>query len=349
MKQIKHRSIYITNTSNFLYSSFNSNVMKKQLFFLILATLAGMNFSFGQTCGDALHPMAGKSYTYTVTTNPTGGTYNWYVTSDPNLLTGAPIPSGGGIIVAGTGYNAPSSTSATIDIIWTSQAVAAALAATPTKYYLVVKYTTSCSNNLKPWIIKPMNLFQIAVENVKSDGTTYADICRSDVVSAIVDPTDDQVVYNYGENALYLKVTANNFSTSWTPKIDIAALTASITSPQTIQSIEWSLTTTFTGTSNFDLATGVGAPVPDKGGDNVTSGTDEFVYIKIIVVDGKFEGIADQALALNLSATDSATNPDVDVDPTTCLAVAENDFVIQTLKARPAITNPVPAPFLTAK
>jgi hypothetical protein len=337
------------NTRKLYNSHLKSNVMKKQLFLLILAGLAGMNFSFGQTCGDALHPMAGKSYTYSVTTNPAGGTFNWYVTSDPNLLTGAPIPSGGGILIAGAGYNTPSSTSSSIDITWTAQAVAAALAATPTKFYLVVKYTTNCSDNLKPWIITPMNLFEITVENIKSDGSTYADICRSDVVSAIVDPTDDQVVYNYGENALYLKVTAKNFTTSWTPKIDMAALNASIASPQIVKSIEWSLTTTFTGTSNFDLTTGIGAAVPDKGGDNITSGTDEFIYIKIIVEDGKFEGTADQTLALNLSATDVASNPDVDVDIATCAPVAENDNMTQVLKARPSITSPNPTPFLTAK
>lgn len=349
MKRNKHKRIFKTYTSKIFIHFFNLNVMKKQLFLMVMALIAGMSYSFGQTCGDALHPMAGKLYTYTVTTNPAGGTFNWYVTSDPNLLTGAPIPSGGGIIVAGTGYNTPTSTSASIDITWTAQAVAAAQAATPTKYYLVVKYTTGCSNNLKPWIIKPMNLFMIAVENVKSDGTAYADICRSDVVSATVDPTDDQVVYNYGENALYMKVTANNFTTSWTPKIDIAALTASLTAPQSIKSIEWSLTTTFTGTSNFDLATGIGAPVPDKGGDNITTGTDEFIYIKIVIVDGKFEGTADQSLALNMSATDVASNADVDYDTTTCATVPENDHVTQILKGRPAITNPVPAPFLTAK
>ena len=321
--------------------------MKKQLFLLSLVFFT-VNFAYGQTCGDALHPMAGRAYTYSVTTNPAGGTFNWYVTSDPNLLTGAVIPSGG-ILIAGTGYNNPASTSSTIDITWTAQAVAAALAATPTKFYLVVKYTTDCSNNLKPWIIQPMNLFEITVENIKSDGTAYADICRSDVVSAIVDPADDQVVYNYGENAIYLKVTAKNFTTSWIPKIDIAALSATLTSPQVITSMEWSLTTTFTGTSNFNLTTGVGAAVPDKGADNITSGTDEFIYVKVIIQDGKFEGLADQTLALNVSATDVALNPDVDVDPATCVAVAENDHVTQVLKARPSITNPNPTPFLIAK
>jgi len=321
--------------------------MKKHLSLLILALVSGL-YSFGQTCGDALHPMAGKTYTYSVTANPAGGTFNWYVTTDVNLLTGAVIPSGGGNIITGTGYNTPASTLASVDITWTSQAVAAAK--TGTKFYLVVKYTTDCSNNLKPWIIQPMNLFEITVENVKSDGSAYADICRSEIISAIVDPSNDQVEYNYGENALFLKVTANNFTTSWTPAIDMTALNNSLVSPQVVKSIEWSLNTTFTGTSNFDLGTGVAtAAVPDKGGDNITTGTDEYIYIKIIITDGKFEGISDQSMTLNISATDAASNPDVDVDPNTCAPVPENDKVTQVLKARPSITSPNPSPFLTPK
>ncbi|MEI6679106.1 MAG: hypothetical protein WCL21_10900 [Mariniphaga sp.] len=323
--------------------------MKKQLFLFLVANLVVLNFTFGQACDNALKPMAGKSYPYSVTVNPTGGTFDWYVTSDTNILTGAHIASGsagGNILVAGTGYNDPAATVATIDIIWSSAAVAAATAGT--KYFLVVKYTTSCSNNLKPWLIAPINLFQIAVENVNSTGAAYADICRSAVIGATVE-SNNTVTYNYGENALYLKVTANNFTTSWTPKVDMTVLNGSITSPQTVKSMEWSLTTTFTGTSNFNLTTGVATTVvPDKGGDNITTGTDEYVYIKIVVQDGKFEGIADQSLALNLSAVDAGLNADVDVDPTTCLAVAENDNVAQVLKARPSITNPSPTPFLTA-
>lgn len=330
--------------------------MKKQLIIsaiFILAVFAGVTNSYGQACDDALNPMAGKKYTYSVEVNPTGGTFDWFVTSDLKLATATAIPSGTGaaatdVIVAGTGYNLPTSTTASIDITWTAKAVADANLPTPVKYYLVVKYTTSCTNNIKPWRIKPINLFQIDVENVNSTGAAYAEICRVGFVDAIIG-ADDKVTYDFGENALYLKVTARNFTGSWTPKIDMSKITPIITSPQTLKSIEWSLTTTFSGTSNFDLATGVATTVvPDKGLDNITTGDDEFVYIKILITDGKFEGLADQTFPLNLSATDIAGNNDVDFDLTTCTAIAENDNVQQVLKARPAITNPSPTPFLTA-
>ena len=330
--------------------------MKKQLFtlvILVLASFAIVSTSYAQ-CDDALRPMAGKKYTYGITVNPTGGTFDWFVTTDPHISVAAPVANGtgaaaGDIIVAGTGYNLPTSTAATIDITWTAKAVANANLPTPVKYYLVVKYTTACTNNIKPWRITPINLFQIAVENVNATGASYADICRQAFVDAIIG-ADDKVTYNFGENALYLKVTANNFTGSWTPKIDIAALQATLTAPQTIKSIEWSLTTTFTGTSNFNLATGVATTVvPDKGADNVTTGTDEFIYIKVIITDGKFEGTADQNLAFNLSATDIAGNKDVDVvTGTPCVITAGVNNVIQKLNARPAMTNPNPTPFLTA-
>ena len=235
--------------------------MKKQLLIsaiFILASFGNATMSYAQ-CDDALKPMAGKKYTYSITVNPAGGTFNWFVTTDPHIAVAAAIPTGtgsaaGDILVSGTGYNDPTSTASTIDITWTAAAVAAAnTTPIPAKYYLVVKYTTSCTNNIKPWRITPINLFQIAVENVNSTGVAYADICRAAFVDAIIG-ADDKVTYDYGENALYLKVTANNFTGNWTPKIDLAALKGSIDATQTIKSIEWSLTTTFTGTSNFDLA-----------------------------------------------------------------------------------------------
>jgi len=329
--------------------------MKKQLLIsaiFVLAVLLSVTNSYAQSCDDALKPMAGKKYTYGITVNPTGGTFDWFVTSDLKLATATAITNGtgaaGDIIVAGTGYNLPTSTTASIDITWTAKAVAEATKAIPVKYYLVVKYTTGCTNNIKPWRITPINLFQITVVNVNSAGDTYAAICRSPFVDAVIG-ADDKVTYDFGENAFYLKVTANNFTGSWTPKVDITALQGSLTTPQTIKSIEWSLTTTFKGTSNFDLATGIATEVViDKGTDNVTTGTDEFIYIKVVVKDASFEGTVIQTLKLNLSAKDVAGNDDVDFDFASCKPGTENDFVEQVLNARPGMTLPTAGPFLIA-
>jgi len=331
--------------------------MKKQLLVLaifVLAIFANVTMSYAQ-CDDALKPLAGKKYTYSVEVNPKGGTFDWFVTTDLKLATATAIPSGtgvaaaGDIIVAGTGYNTPASTTASIDITWTAKAVAEAAAPTLKKYYLVVKYTTTCTNNIKPWRIKPINLFQIAVENINSAGAAYLPICRVGFVDAIIG-ADDKVTYDFGENALYLKVTANNFTGNWTPKIDIAALKGSIAAPQTIKSIEFSRDLSFSSDSTIDLTSGIASKaVSDHLGDNITTGTDEFVYIKIVVKDDSYEGVADQTLALNFSATDIAGNKDVDVvTGTPCVITAGVNNVSQVLNARPSITNPNPTPFLTA-
>jgi len=330
--------------------------MKKQLLIsaiFVLVSFLFVNNSYAQ-CDDALKPMAGKKYTYSITVDPLGGTFDWFVTTDPHISVAAPVANGtgaaaGDIIVAGTGYNTAGSLASSIDITWTAAAVAAANSATPVKYYLVVKYTTACTNNIKPWRISPINLFQIAVENVNLTGGVYTPICRVGFVDAQIG-ADDKVTYDFGENALYLKVTANNFTGNWTPKIDIAALKGSITAPQTIKSIEFSRDLSFSNDSTIDLTTGISSKaVSDHLGDNVTTGTDEFVYIKIVVKDASFEGTADQTLALNLSATDIAGNKDVDVVVgTPCVITAGVNNVTQLLNARPAITNPNPSPFLTA-
>ncbi|NEW84573.1 MAG: hypothetical protein GZ094_19705 [Mariniphaga sp.] len=327
--------------------------MKKQLLVLaifVLASFANVTMSYAQ-CDDALKPMAGKKYTYTISVNPTGGKFDWFVTTNPNIsASGIAVPNGTGaaatdIIVAGTGYNTPESLAATIDITWTAASVKNA--ATGTKYYLVVKYKTDCSNNIKPWRVTPINLFQISVLNVNSTGAAYADICRAEYVDATIG-ADDKVTYDYGKNAFYLKVTANNFTGNWTPKVDIIALQGSITAPQTIDSIMFSRNMSFAADSMMSITTGLASKaVSDHLADNVTTGTDEFIYIKVVIIDGKFEGIAAQTLKFNLSATDIAGNGDVDVNAT-CVAVAENDNVEQVLKARPAMTPTSPSPFLTA-
>jgi hypothetical protein len=327
--------------------------MKKQIFilvFLVVATFASVTNLYAQTCDDALHPIAGKKYTYGITVSPTGGTFNWYVATSADLMPGTSTKADNTYVIGGTGYNAPGTGTSSVDITWSSKAVKDGLAGT-TKFYLVVNYAMAgCTDNLKAYAITPVNLFSILVENVDAAGATYAanNICRSPIQSATVN-ANGKIDYNYGSNALYLKLTANYFTTSWTPTIDIAALKASLdvtAGNQSITSIEWSLTTTFTGTSNFDLATGVATTVvPDKGADGITSGTDEFIYVKIVIAHGKFEGAADQSIALNLSAVDASGNPDVDKITGTCndvLPANDPDKMVQIVKARPTITGTTP-------
>jgi len=320
--------------------------MKKQIFilvFLVVATFASVTNLYAQSCGDALHPIAGKKYTYGISVSPAGGTFNWYVVTSADLMPGTSTKADNTYLIGGTGYNAPGTGTSTVDITWSSKAVKEALANT-TKFYLVVNYAmTGCTDNLKAYAVTPVNLFQILVENANSAGTVWdaaaatAGVCRSAVVSAKVNGTG--IDYDYGSNALYLKITANYFTTSWTPKIDITALKASLNVGQTITSIEYSTTTTFTGTSNFDLGTGVATTPVAQVGTSTTDGTDQLIYVKVVITDGKFEGTGDQNVAFNVSAVDASGNPDVDLD-SSCVALATDpDNVKQLLKGRPAITS----------
>jgi len=323
--------------------------MKKQIFilvFLVVATFASVTNSFGQCAGDALHPIAGKKYTYTITASPTGGTFNWYVVTSADLMPATSTKADGTYVTGGTGYNAPGTGTASVDITWSSKAVKDAQGATPVKFYLVINYAiTGCTDNLKAYAVAPLNLFQILVQNVTSAGVVWtaadatAGICRSAVKSATVNGAG--IDYDFGSNALYLKITANYFTTSWTPKIDITALKASLNAGQTITSIEYSLTTTFTGTSNFDLATGVATtPVAQIG--TTTDGTDQVIYVKVIIADSKFEGTTDQNVAFNVSAVDASLNPDVDKDASCADITPDPDNLTQLLKGRPAITSATP-------
>lgn len=317
--------------------------MKKQIFilvFLVVATFASVTNLYAQTCGDALHPIAGKKYTYGITVNPTGGTFNWYVATSADLMPGTSTKADNTYVIGGTGYNAPGTGTSTVDITWSSKAVAEGLAGT-TKFYLVVNYAiTGCTDNLKAYAVTPLNLFQILVENVSAAGGAYADICRSAVVSATVNGTG--IDYDYGSNALYLKITANYFTTSWTPKIDITALKASLKTGQTITSIGYSTTTDFTSAVSFDLTSGVASTPVAQVGTTTTDGTDQLIYVKVVIADGKYDGVeggTDQSIAFNVSAVDASNNPDVDLDATCTPLAVDPDNVTQVLKSRPSITS----------
>jgi len=85
--------------------------MKKQLFILILAVIAGLGSVYGQTCTtSSLSPAAGAPYTYKVQIanppyNGTTGSYTWYVTTNVDLLNATGVVPSPGDIVATGAYN----------------------------------------------------------------------------------------------------------------------------------------------------------------------------------------------------------------------------------------------------
>ena len=243
--------------------------MKKQILFLAMFTLAlifaGTIESYGQyiknltgapacvvptplACSindDALHPLPGKNYTYTITTNPANvAAVHWYVTDVAgviNYTSGAPVltlaadrdPNGGTgdyvLNATAAAYDAPANTSKTIDISWKSFDGAA-------KQVLLVAYVTGaagCADNVEVYRIEPTFGFTLDIAGLLDAGGLGNEECVSPVESAQYNGT--QLTMNYGENWVFFTVNAANFVHSWMPAFQ--ANIANATS--TLSAVEW--------------------------------------------------------------------------------------------------------------
>jgi len=251
--QIENEVQYINNTKNSnYYKHLIFLIMKKQILFLmvfVLAAFANVNKSYGQCTPDPLHPAAGVAYDYSVTISGTAGAsapiYHWYVTKDVNiLLPGVTIIAAGvDFTVGGSGsvYNSAvaAGTTSTLNLTWTSAAVASA-----TPYYLVVKYTETSAigctvENMKVWMIDPVNSFLLAVAGSDAAGVVANNsICAANVDGALITAgASPTVAYTYGQNTLYYKVTASGSIGTWTPSIRLPALAGL---GQNYNSADWS-------------------------------------------------------------------------------------------------------------
>lgn len=220
--------------------------MKKQLLILLMAFFAiGMTSAYGQvtcpapravdiTClpSDAIHPVPGTLYDYTVTVPTPPGTkeYLWFVTTDPNFITAGAltlsreIAGGTYLSFTGAGYNNAGTGTATIQLVW--------------KYFdptipvfVVIQVRnddgTCNTQNMKVYKILPLNGFTLDITNVSETGVTQAgygtniDHCVHNIVSATYDAVLPGVVYDFGLDTLYYVVTAANFTTSWLPSVEI--------------------------------------------------------------------------------------------------------------------------------
>lgn len=312
--------------------------MKKQILFLVcffLAAFASVTKSYGQcVTADALHPTIGVGYDYTVTisgtTGATASNYTFFVTQDVDLTSAslAILPATGATAVfsvtSGTGYAAYNTggVDAKIGITWLSTAFVST-----NPYYLVVKYTEtssvangSCSvENMRVWRIKPVNSFILAMAGSDVTGDiTKANTCPADITTAVItdNGTTATVAYNYGTSSLFYKVTASGSTSTWTPAIQLPALSGS----QTYASADWAIpSATPTWNSFGSVAAGAGnytysastAPVSVGGSDiiirvvinNVTYETLSIQPI-VVKVDGQMPGGID-----NVKASDCSVEP----------------------------------------
>ena len=305
-----------------------------------------------------LHPMAGKVYTYAVTipapyTSPQS--FDWYVTDNPAFVKDS-IPVTTGILTnnkeyidAGAGYHNPVAGTSSITIKWTGKAVAAAKIK---PYFLVISYNgtngTFCdAMNLKAYKVIPFSAFTLDLTNVKGttdlglDGLNTAvssNLCAGDIASASFDGT--KMVYDYGTNELIFKVVAANFTVGWKPSVKISGLAGG----QTIGSVEWSETTTFTGTNAMSktgdewTSTGnIPAPANDQTESGVTT------YIRVTIKNNAFEGSSDTPVTLAINGVTNDGEEDVHYADGLPDGFT-NDASTQVILARPVITSNTGSP-----
>jgi hypothetical protein len=369
--------------------------MKKQLFMIIASLFAiGLTTSYGQTVtcpiprpvditclpNDALHPIAGTPYSYTISVpNPVGSKeYTWFVTQDQAFITGGVLTSnretvpGLHMAATGSGYNNPATGSLTLSITWKSFVPDPLL---PVFVVINVKNTASTpdacvSQNMKVFKILPVNAFTLDIANVNTLGValgynTPLDRCIHDIVSANYSATAPEgVVYDFGVDYLYYVVTAANFSTSWRPSVQLTGVDAQ----ETITAVEWARPDDFLFTTPNAMPLAAGSytstnPVTAIAASGTVGSAGECILIRVTIdhTNGanQYQGLIDETITLAVDGvTDlAATTPVPDVHysstlpaPNANCGLADGflfDKAVQTIKPRPTITAPaMPAPGL---
>ncbi|HLO91175.1 MAG TPA: hypothetical protein VK172_08430 [Lentimicrobium sp.] len=343
--------------------------MKKQLLVLVFVLFASV-VTFAQntpfdppTCTpDANHPGAGQQYAYTVAVPVTpgytgGGTFDWWVTQDVNLLTGAVEPNGGDFIASGV-YNTPTAGQTTVNITWNSSALGNG------NYYVVIRYRETntglagCSpDNVKVFLVTPQNTFWLRIANaLDNTGAAGGDnVCAADVSSAIiVDPLDPgEVEYLYGVTTHYVKISANGYTGSWDATLRLGALTADME----YTSVTWTSGAsngTFTGpAAGGDWTSATQLPSLNTW-DPATStwGLGQEIILTITITHNHHQGLTDLAFTMAIDGSftlgtpavtyDDMSNVNGDCTPETAFA----DVTTQTLKARPTLNPVTPASFI---
>lgn len=376
--------------------------MKKQILFLVMALFAIFTSPvFGQltlptprvvdvTClpNDAIHPMPGTPYNYSIEVPTPAGTkaYTWFVTQDKNfivapgtLTTNRETTTGDFLSATGSGYNDAATGTATLSLTWKSFVYDAA---NPVFVVIQVKSTEAgaCSpNNMKVFKIQPSNSFTLDIANLGADKVTVSpyetniDRCISDIASATFDPAAPEgIKYDFGVDYLYYVVTAANFSTSWKPSLKLSG----IDPKETVTAVEWfrPTDTGFATPEPMTLAAGVytaNNPVTVIDASGTVGALGEGIVIRVTIdhTDGanQYEGTADEIITAAVDGKTQLTLPtplgDIHFSKTagngTDCGLEDdfrNDIAVQTLKARPNIQSATPAnpgpgnvPFLIVK
>jgi len=337
--------------------------MKKQIFLILMLTVfASANCVFGQTsavhnsypipitCQNGpLSPIAGKSYNYDVLVNPTGGSFQWWATTNQNFMTATGnnistmLTTPTGLLAASASYGVTSPTD-NVDITWSSATLNAA-ETTPT--FVVVQYdapTTGCANNLKVYKIDPLLAFTVDIRNLtaKYDSVAYGttiDTCASDIASAIYNVTDDAVDYDFGDNKLLFEVVLANFSNSATVSFSVTALGTGGPGDQSVD-LAWGYTAAAAGTNviGTDLPIGIVTTTAAITTNEPNTNEGVSIFVLATVNNKNFEGLNNTDFTLAVNATNAEGAADV-VNTDCATQTNYEDYATQTINARPTVTD----------
>lgn len=367
--------------------------MKKQILFLFVIFLTSVTVTLAQapnlggaatcptptpvntTCiaADALHPIPGSPYDYTVNVPTPTGTkyYDWFVTQDMNFITASSLTTaieanngtGAHIQATGAGYNdpgtppTPGTGTNTINITWKSFVHDPTA---PVFLVIYVKNEDGCTtDNIQVYIIEPRHAFTLDIANIGINGAAQPDLygtCVSPVVSAVYDPGLTQVVMDYGVNYVFFTVIAANFTESWLPSFQIGGAAIGVDSrivtavdwayPAEAQSGTWHLMTGDAAGINWTTAA---EDVEAQGGTTVGL-AGECIVVRVTIDNNKSETITDAVVSLAVDgrmlnpATSDYSNAALDdIHYADCsIDGFTNDVISQTLTARPDVQDATP-------
>ncbi|WP_321370372.1 hypothetical protein [uncultured Draconibacterium sp.] len=376
--------------------------MKKQILILTLfvaAILVGNN-AFGQVpatpdidaldavptyctpavaidCGngtDALAPVPGTSYEYTITSPTTTGRVHWFVTDEASLIDAqgniaATIdPSNGTgnyILTADAAYNDPTQTSKTVNITWKS------FDGNNNNVILVVYNVddANCTDNMEVYRIIPQYSFTLDIASIADngvdgsfDGTTETPIedCVNPIQSASYDGTT--LTVDYGTDYVFFAVNAANWQTSWLPdNFDVTTDPNGGLGGSTVAVTGWAYPDEAATTGTWHAIGDATDVVEASHYDGVESvngfvgSNGACIIVRVEVVHGSLdENITDQTINLTVNgemynaqtSSYDGTYPDLDDDGAGgCTDDLVSDNADYVLTARPDVDESTPNPF----
>lgn len=358
--------------------------MKKQLLILLVAFMASIAATYAQpnvtgspicpdptpldaTCANdnGLSPIPGVEYTYTVEVpTPLSGdrSFTWFVTTDQTFINASAIVAavetnagtGDHIFQTGTGYNDPSTGTASIDITWKYWTHDPA---NPVFLVIYVENSDCPTDNIQVYIIIPRHSFTLDIANIAADGTAQGDLyatCVAAIAGAVY--VGGTVEMDYGINYMFFAVTAANFTHSWLPSFQTGG--ADLTGSRDVTAVHWAYpaeAVSGTWTAMTESATNEWTTTTPVLATNSTVGAEgECIIVRITIANNQAQTITDAEISLAVDGvmydpenSNYANLALGDLHYADCAVDGfTNDIATQVLSARPDIQAVDPAPFV---